>query len=80
MARLSRPQDPRGLRLHSGPVLPPDALPDIPEALLDHLDTVFPDRLDVAWRDMGEVREACGARKVVDHLRALRAHHQQQET
>lgn len=90
MARLTRPPaeervsphtslNRSGDRLHtslSRTTSAPMAIPDIPRDLLEYLDTVFPDRIDSGWRDIGEVREAIGTRKVVDHLRRL---HREQE-
>ncbi len=76
MARLERGQkEPIGFMSHfstnrSAPLSV--SLPDVPQELLDYLDVTFPDRIDTGWRDMGDVREAHGARKVIDHLRQLK--------
>lgn len=73
MARLQRGE---GIRLHysTTPSSSPSAVPIIPmisQDLLDYLDTIFPDRINVSWKDMGDVREAYGTRRVIEHLRHL---------
>lgn len=75
MARISRPplgEDFPATLAYSGPSPLKIPLPDISKQLLDYLDAVFKDRVDPAWRDFGDVREAMGTRRVIDHLRQLR--------
>ncbi|WP_322996955.1 hypothetical protein [Castellaniella sp.] len=76
MARLERGQkEPIGFMSHwstNRSASPSVSLPDIPQELLDYLDVTFPDRIDPSWQDMEDVREAQGARKVIDHLRQLK--------
>lgn len=90
MARLSRPSGEAGAALGGGPAGPADRLhlglnrnaslkvviPDVSQDLLDYLDITFSDRICGDWTTIEEVREAIGARKVVDHLRRL---HEEQE-
>ena len=74
MARLNRGEAPEGIRFHQSlprSIPPGFHIPDISKDLLEYLDVVFQDRLDPSWRDIGDVREAIGSRRVVDHLRQL---------
>lgn len=74
MARLNRGPAEGGVSPHTSLNRNADqklAIPDITPDLLHYLDIIFPDRIDSAWVDMGDVREAIGSRKVVDHLRRL---------
>lgn len=79
MARLSRPSGEEGVSPHTSLNRNASitvAIPDVSQDLLDYLETMFPDRINAAWRTIEEVREAIGARNVIDHLRRL---HQEQE-